>query len=174
MPTDDFTNRWPVKLVISAEERSIGPYLTLSHRWGSAKLLKLTSANLEEMRREIPMSQLSKTFKDAIVVARTFGVKYLWIDSLCILQDSKEDWTKEVVTMCDVYRNSYCNLAAMSSENRFEGLFYERNGSMLATHSVALRKPGGGTAIYNLTIDCLLRKDEVQYAPLRNRGWVLQ
>ena len=173
-PSEDPFNGPPGKLVVSSEDHPVGPYLTLSHRWGDADIIKLTKANLEELRLEIPMSLLSKTFKDAIATARVFGLRYLWIDSLCILQDSKEDWTREAATMCDVYKNSYCNIVAMSSKTMFDGLFFERDTSILKTHKVALGRPDREQVVYYLTVDNLLRDKEVKSAPLKKRGWVLQ
>lgn len=54
------------------------------------------------------------------------GIHYLWIDSLCIVQDSTEDWRKESVLMCSVYANSYCNIAATRGSSISEGCFMDR------------------------------------------------
>ena len=58
------------------------------------------------MRHLIETSQLCQTFLDAMEVAKQLGVQYLWIDSLCIMQDSQHDWTHESAVMDDVYRHS--------------------------------------------------------------------
>src|SRR3954471_17621094 len=70
-------------------------YTTLSHCWGRAKFLNLTSKNLQELTEGISISILPKTFRDAILVAKGIGAEYLWIDALCIVQDSTGDWERE-------------------------------------------------------------------------------
>lgn len=60
-------------------------YVSLSYRWGSAKMFQLTSKNLESLQREIPLHELSKVFQDAFAVYKKLGIRYIWIDSLCIV-----------------------------------------------------------------------------------------
>jgi Heterokaryon incompatibility protein (HET) len=57
-------------------------------------------------------------------VTRRFGLKYLWIDVLCIMQDSENDIVAERSTMSTIYANSACNLAATCSP--FDGPFRKR------------------------------------------------
>ncbi|KAG8167645.1 hypothetical protein KVR01_003334 [Diaporthe batatas] len=102
------------------------PYVSLSHCWGKCVLFTLTQNNLDDLRREIPISQLPKTFQDAIDVTFKLGINYLWIDSLCIIQDSKEDWTHEAKRMGDVYLHGEFNISATAYEDGSEGLFGER------------------------------------------------
>ncbi|KAM6536260.1 hypothetical protein FALCPG4_002270 [Fusarium falciforme] len=69
-------------------------YVTLSHRWNEL-IPKLTSGNLEAWSLEIPVEVLTKTCRDFITVSRLLGFRYAWIDSLCIIQESKHggsDW----------------------------------------------------------------------------------
>ena len=67
-----------------------------------------------------------QTFKDAIDVTRALGVQYLWIDSLCIIQDSESAWLCESTLMSDIYRYSYCNIAAAYASSDNVGLFNDR------------------------------------------------
>jgi hypothetical protein len=69
-------------------------YATLGHRWGLARSLqvKLTQGNLAALCNGIALAELPPTFKDAIQATRRLGLQYLWIDSLCIIQDDVEDW----------------------------------------------------------------------------------
>ncbi|PVH85646.1 heterokaryon incompatibility, partial [Cadophora sp. DSE1049] len=69
------------------------------------------------------LSELSKTFKEAIHIATQLGLQYIWIDSLCIVQDDAEDWAREAVQMSDVYGNSFINIAAGDSEDGRGGCF---------------------------------------------------
>ncbi|KAL9107667.1 MAG: hypothetical protein Q9227_007474 [Pyrenula ochraceoflavens] len=61
---------------------------------------------------EVPVEELTKTFRDAIEITRSFGLEYLWIDSLCIIQDSHSDWEHESMMMSSVYGGSTINIAA--------------------------------------------------------------
>jgi hypothetical protein len=81
------------RLIITSELKngSNNSYVTLSHRWASTHVVKLESSNIDSFSQCIPLESLSNTFLDAIRVTRALGVRYLWIDSLCIIQDSLAD-----------------------------------------------------------------------------------
>jgi len=74
-----------VRLCSREEIHPNAVYMTLSHCWGSKPMLKLESHSLAAFRSRIPIEQ-SKTYSEAVFVARRLGVRYLWIDSLCIIQ----------------------------------------------------------------------------------------
>ncbi|KAK0706320.1 heterokaryon incompatibility protein-domain-containing protein, partial [Lasiosphaeria miniovina] len=99
-------------------------YVALSHCWGSSARppLKTTKANLASHMQVIPTAALSRTFTDAIQVTRALGIRYLWIDSLCIIQDDDAIWAAEAVKMASVYRRSYFTIAATSSLSGDGGL----------------------------------------------------
>ncbi|KAH7274710.1 hypothetical protein MRS44_007030 [Fusarium solani] len=90
-------------------------YMTLSHCWGSHGHITTTTQNLAAHQQEIPWSYLSRTFRDAIMVTRELGCRYLWIDSLCIVQDDQEDWERESAQMASIYKNSFLTIAASRS-----------------------------------------------------------
>jgi len=92
-----------------------GRYAALSHRWSSRPFTQLRSDSLEAFRRELPAVGLPDSFLDAIRVTRALGVQYLWIDSLCIVQDDNEDWEREAGRMGAIYENAYCTIAATRS-----------------------------------------------------------
>lgn len=102
------------------------PYMTLSHSWGDANFLKLESTNIAELMSEVPIQALSQTHQDALSITRRLGYRYLWIDLLCIVQDSTEDWRAEAAKMASVYGNSTCNIAAKGA-NSHAGCFVQRN-----------------------------------------------
>ena len=70
-------------------------YTALSHCWGVDPFITLTKKTCETLEVAIPYADLPKNFQDAISYTRTMGIEYLWIDSLCIIQDSEEDWLRE-------------------------------------------------------------------------------
>lgn len=82
----------------------------------------------EDMLYEgIELSKLPKTFQDAITVTRRFGISYLWIDCLCVLQDSQEDLNIELRSMHKIYANSYLNISADWGGDSSAGLFHARD-----------------------------------------------
>ena len=105
----------------TAEE---GDYAALSHCWGqSANPVITTSKNLPERVASIKFNDLPKTFQDAVTITRRLGVPYLWIDSLCIIQDSAEDWAKEAMKMSSIYTDALVTIAADGSEDSKGGCF---------------------------------------------------
>src|SRR5207248_2982479 len=77
----------------------------------------------------IPLSDLPPTFRDAIAVTRTLRVRYLWIDSLCIIQDDRDDWAKESPKMGLIYTNAILTIAASAARDSSCGLFSHRTGA---------------------------------------------
>ena len=104
---------------IRLSEQLVGPisYVTLSHCWGKSHKLTLQRNNLHAFQDKIPDEALPKTFEDAIFIARYLGFGYLWIDSLCIIQDDEDDWKRESVLMTSVYGGGVLNIAATSAED---------------------------------------------------------
>ena len=92
------------------------PYITLSHRWeNKANLIKTTTSTIQEYRHGINLNSLPKVFTDAVTICRRLQIRYLWIDTLCIIQDNEQDWERESARMADIYANSYLTIAASSS-----------------------------------------------------------
>jgi hypothetical protein len=110
-----------LKLHVAPGERGI--YAALSHRWGGDDIIKLTQGRLRKFQRGIKFQKLPETFQDAARVALGLGIQYLWIDSLCIIQDSETDWLMEAGRMGDVYAQSHVTIAADSAKNAHSGLF---------------------------------------------------
>ncbi|KAL4897583.1 heterokaryon incompatibility protein-domain-containing protein [Aspergillus ambiguus] len=103
-----------IRLVEPVNTRS--PYITLSHRWGDmTNIVMTTTSTIHEFRNGINMNMLPKVFGDAVFTCRRLRVRYLWIDTLCIIQDDKLDWERESARMADIYANSYLTIAASSS-----------------------------------------------------------
>lgn len=166
-----------------------GEYVALSHCWGGDIELKLGMKNLEDFKGRIPFDDLSANFKDAIKVTRELGIRYLWIDSLCILQGegSKADWEQESKKMTTVYRDSTLTVSAMSSKKSKDGfLVYEpNNGGAVDQESVRVNfLPDFMGMDVEATVGRFdPRQEEVLYdlehdpekkGPLARRGWTLQ
>lgn len=106
-------------ITTSGQELNDASYIALSHCWGTSmpEAAKTTTANLAQHHDTIDYSTLPFTFRDCIDIARRIGIRHVWIDSVCIIQDSGEDWNKEAAQMASVYSNSYLTFAASSSSN---------------------------------------------------------
>lgn len=160
-----------IRLAITEEDHVQGPYMTLSHCWGDALFLQLTQTTFSSLRGGIPFETLPVTFREAIHVARQLGVRYLWIDSLCIYQDSRSDWRSESSAMGDIYRGGTCNIAATGARFDGEGLFFERDGTALAVPVVETDWGAKQSFV-------LFKKDgiwtDLSSARLLQRAWVVQ
>jgi hypothetical protein len=96
-------------------------YLSLSHCWGTVKFPTTTRLNIPDFEQSLPVDQLSRTFQDALLVTIELGFEYIWIDSLCIVQDDIGDWTREASLMGRVYKNASCNISASDFATGEEG-----------------------------------------------------
>ncbi|KAH9209873.1 heterokaryon incompatibility protein-domain-containing protein [Leptodontidium sp. 2 PMI_412] len=156
-------------------------YATLSHCWGKEPLMTTTTGTLSERLVGIPMASLPKTFRDAVTVCRGVGIRYLWVDALCIVQDSPEDWEKEADSMGTVYKEAAFCISAVGSSDGNGGLFFpeERPGlkgiprTLCLTNLCFPPSPSSGNQA-SRPVYLGLRRGTVVGGPLRTRAWVLQ
>ncbi|KAK3680992.1 heterokaryon incompatibility protein-domain-containing protein, partial [Podospora appendiculata] len=88
-------------------------YVALSHCWGDlVPGCQTTAETIHERKTRISWESLHRTFQDAAAFTRRLGLRYLWIDMMCIIQGSDDDWLRESATMSDVYGSVYLTLAA--------------------------------------------------------------
>ena len=150
-------------------------YLTLSYCWGGASVFKLTAKTEKELINGVALDTLPKTIQDALYATWKLGYRYIWIDSLCIFQDSEADWAREAATMADVYRNSHCAIAALASTDSDGGCFRVRNPLVYKPCRVARL---GEVDIYAHMTDLAEGfpepEEEMSEGPLQKRGWVVQ
>lgn len=102
-------------------------YVCLSHCWGSGSVLNLTRENERPFRQAIELYLLPQTFLDAVAVTWRLGYRFLWIDSLCIIQDCNDDWSDQIPFMGEIYRQSVLTIAASKAHNSNGGLFTTRS-----------------------------------------------
>ncbi|KAL6817473.1 HET domain-containing protein [Trichoderma camerunense] len=159
-------------------------YACLSHRWGE-ETSQATKQNVESLRNEVPWDYLSPTYQDSIAFLRKFSkwhqdqygeeIRYIWIDSLCIIQDSKSDWKKHSLKMSDIYSNSSITLVESHGLHTEKRLFQDstaRRGSK----SVSIQDAEGNDhelhyrhTIYHPTF--MVKDDDI---PVWKRAWVFQ
>lgn len=103
-------------------ENEHGTYAAVSHCWGKTPHLCTTKRTLEKFKLNIPWEEISATYRDSIKIARSLGVRYLWIDSLCIVQDDTDDWRREAAKMAEIYQRSWVTVAATSALDGNSGI----------------------------------------------------
>ena len=147
--------------------------MTLSHCWGRYPCLRLTSSTHDRLQKVFALAELPSTFQDAIMVTRALGINFLWIDALCIIQDSVLDWRHEATLMSQVYSNSRCNISALDARNSTEGLFFDRKSPIIPYCTLtSVRKFRPKRAYEFAHTD--VWSYSVRNAPLPRRAWVLQ
>ncbi|CAG9990719.1 unnamed protein product [Clonostachys byssicola] len=164
--------------LIETESRHYA-YACLSHRWdGIIHQLKTTTANYNDAREFIDLDTLPANFREAIWVARKLQIDYMWIDSICIIQDGDggKDLNRELAKMGHIYRGSFLTIAAVSSATADGGCFrsdIEKDMCLqILDHSLRpiiigariLDRQGRPNTLENFQL----------HYPLLSRGWVLQ
>ena len=150
-------------------------YIALSHRWGTPSVNEksmycTTTDNIDHRLEGFSISELPKTFQDAIRVTKELDVQYLWIDSLSIIQegDNGEDWRKESQLMETVFSSAYCTIAATSAKDMKDG-FLDREESPEYLHVRSI----SGQQLYVCAGSDDFESD-VERAELNTRAWVMQ
>ena len=154
-------------------------YVALSYCWGSAKPLVTTVENLDEHKRVIPMQMLPQTVQDAVSITRKLGLDFLWVDALCIIQDSEdaEDWQIESSKMDAIYKNALLTIAAESSPDCNHGVLRKRPGRTLHPYKIPFFRPDGEEcgSVYVCPSAMVVGEDApVTDGCLDKRGWTYQ
>ncbi|SPN98694.1 uncharacterized protein DNG_01738 [Cephalotrichum gorgonifer] len=137
--------------------------------------LTTLESNLAQHLDFVPWDSLPPTFRDAAVIVKALGLEYLWIDSLCIIQDSTEDWELESSKMANVYGGAYVTIAAVSSPD-FRGGCFSKSGKPDICHRIR-REEEGLDVIIGLRDSAASSPDKLNISaelPLLSRGWVYQ
>ncbi|KAF2808701.1 HET-domain-containing protein, partial [Mytilinidion resinicola] len=167
-----------VRLIETKITKVKGPYCTLSHAWGppEKKFLTTTVWNMaKHLLNGIKMSELPPNFQQAIEITRFLKIRYIWIDSLVIVQEPYGDFVKEGDLMHKVYRYSYCNIVAADSSDGYGGLFRKRD-----PHAVLPVEFRATEATYGLgkkawtIVPADLWERELLNSFIYTRGWVFQ
>ena len=152
-------------------------WATLSHCWGGSAPLKTTLATISQWQRGIPFDLMPPTFRDAVSITRRLGIRHLWIDSLCIIQDSAEDWEFEAARMGNVYRYGLLNVAADTAPSCNGGIMSSRKDYLSSIKIPLISEK------HNMTSYMFARsgrwdgfRDDIMGSDsmLNSRAWVLQ
>lgn len=147
-------------------------YVCLSHCWGTGPTVcKLTTRNIESLK-EGGFPALPRTFRDATQICLRLGFKFLWIDSLCIIQDNDRDWAFESAEMGNIYENAFLNIVATSSKDSGEGCYRALDQSYLPKPIEPRIFVRRHVPILPTSVD-EFEKDASEW-PLLKRGWTFQ
>ncbi|KAI1117642.1 heterokaryon incompatibility protein-domain-containing protein [Nemania sp. NC0429] len=161
------------------------PYIALSYCWGNGVCFKTTKANITDMMTGIERTSLPSVVSDAINITGVLGFKYIWVDSLCIIQDDMHDWEEESARMCSIYEGAYLTIAASSAESAdvFLAERYQRHEpTVFQCHQSVASDNEEPSVHFQLAL-----REECEYGfhnedpvrrpdrePLHDRGWTLQ
>jgi hypothetical protein len=147
-------------------------YTTLSHRWGKKIAQRTTRKNIASHCIGIDTNLLPQSFRDAITVTRKLGVRYLWIDAICIIQDDYADWSEQAPLMGKIYQNAYCTIAAHSAENSTIGFLESKPSCYTLRVGRYKAKTGVSGTLY---IGAPRSFDQaIDQSYIKRRAWVLQ
>lgn len=175
-----------IRLVESIHLEKGVRYAALSYCWGDVKPTILTTkANLDSQQQNIEFSALPQCLRDAVTVARSLEIGYLWIDALCIIQDDGDDWARESATMWQLFQNAHVTIAAAASESFDEGFLTRRPFEAFGMNFMSALNPQAVGKFALTTIPNLVRFGHKPYSretPEGNlwnckwdtRGWVWQ
>lgn len=128
-----------------------------------------TTFNVREYQARLPWESIPKTLQDAIIITRQLGIEYLWIDCICIIQNSTLDWQAEAGEMKNIYRNAICTISATGSAHADDGIFHER---VQPSHSRLVEEIT--PANHPLLEPGPQRQKCVERAPISARAWTMQ
>ena len=165
---------WVVRL--APKPGNADHYVALSYCWGGPQPMTLTKSTVDELRQGVPLSKFPQTLQDAATSTRKLGLRYLWVDALCILQDDPYYKDLEMAQMSRIYQNASVTICAASAESCHDGFLGKRleEGpfSPGSRHSRVpfLCSDGSMGSV-------LLREQKLYYPsvePLNRRAWALQ
>ncbi|KAK3500575.1 HET-domain-containing protein [Neurospora crassa] len=190
-----------VQLIETEKETKTHAYVAFSHCWGKSKTLKLLQddgkekGNIKELCSLIQVQRLPTSYREAIAVSLALGFRHIWIDSLCIIQNSYDDWAKEAAMMKDVYANSSLNLCASAAAESSEASFQHRGRGFIVPldiepHWTGIlhdddeeRKVGMSkleplpSYLHRIKFKLVhegMHRSEISESPLNSRAWVMQ
>ncbi|KAF5529306.1 het-domain-containing protein [Fusarium napiforme] len=179
------------QLFLHISSDKVAPYVALSHCWGATGIqLKTTTSTLQDHQKGINFQDLPMNFQDAVTITRGIGIRYLWIDSLCIVQDDIDDWQVESSKMASIYRDAYLVLAATQASDSCQGFLDRRDPedgvgysppplTDAPVHTGQIRNPDSTVSkIYvqdlNPRWPFVRHHNTATYSPLNYRAWALQ
>ncbi|KAK3645590.1 hypothetical protein LTR56_009030 [Elasticomyces elasticus] len=174
---NDQSAAYPAKLYTS-NLGEMGAYVVLSYCWGGLQSHSATTNNIDQYSNGITACNIPRTILDAIVVTRKLGFRLLWVDSLCILQDSPTDIEREVSQMARIYKNATITIMAASARSCYEGFLQDRTEKTARDRVTRCIIPlGDGRDGFAKEMELVVNAPAhlgIDNEPLNQRGWALQ
>ncbi|KAI3323499.1 HET-domain-containing protein [Xylariaceae sp. AK1471] len=152
----------------------VGEYACLSYCWGPAPHFTTSRESMEARQAGIRLTDLPKTYLDAITITRHLRLRYLWIDALCICQDDSEDWARESARMINIYSGAHLVIAANRASDNSQGCFHIR----APRRTGIMDLPGYASDVH---VQSIFNSDVLDWGngsfssdPLSMRAWALQ
>jgi len=166
------TSATPPILVLRQHVEKGEAFAALSHCWGASKFLTLTDRNMQAFQQHgIEPSDMPENFGDAVQICQSLGIRYVWIDSLCILQSgpgSQSDWESHVGLMQSIYANCNLCISTAATDSATKSCFRERNIATIAPRCVVVNEE----PYLLISQDHAIRGH--RNAPIASRAWVFQ
>ncbi|KAH6659131.1 heterokaryon incompatibility protein-domain-containing protein [Truncatella angustata] len=160
-----------------ADRGIVDEYIALSYCWGQESFLKSTKENIASFHKEIRWDMLPPLFQDVVRIAKGLDVPFVWIDSLCIVQDDELDWKIQAPKMGDIYANAFLTVAAASSSSPADGILGERP-TRWHTRTTTITNPLNGVStdlcVRQRAIDMWGTAREANPDYLDSRAWIWQ
>ncbi|KAK6863474.1 hypothetical protein PG995_000002 [Apiospora arundinis] len=138
-------------------------YIALSYVWGKTG----RDFNLPERKYEVPLDGLPRTIRDAITVTKSLEYDYLWVDMLCIDQQSKEDKHRQIAIMDQVYRSADLTIIVAAGSDCGSGIPGVGEICRPPRMSITI----GNTMLVEEKGDAI---NEIEASIWRSRGWTFQ
>lgn len=151
------------------KHQEYGSYVALSYCWGGQQPTITTLDNIGARTAAISFAELPQTVRDAVAVTRSLGIRYLWVDALCIIQDSGPDKIKEIALMGEIYKNAAVTVAAGNATDVKEGFLKPRSLPSACSLPLYISEKQSGT-IWLQDRKTFKRPPE----PLDCRAWTFQ
>ncbi len=151
----------------------IESWIALSYCWGGDSQFVFNDKTMDNLQKGIPLNSFPATLRDAVIITRSLGIRYIWIDALCIKQDSADDWEREAAKMREVYSGAVLTVATANSPSTHSGIFSQRISGeratlewrdMMSSRTIQVQlRPGSELWDHSLS-----------KSPLMSRAWTLQ
>ena len=158
--------------IVPTTNQEVYRYLALSYCWGGDQQHKTTDKTILETKGTVDISRLPRTIQDAVTVTINLGYNYLWVDSVCIVQDNEQDRTAEIAKMPAIYSNAVCTITASCPADAWEGFLgdrvkYTKNTMELRVRHTSDDEDREVRKVYAYPVE----DEEYLVEPLAKRGW---
>ncbi|GAW27408.1 putative HET domain-containing protein [Rosellinia necatrix] len=156
--------------------KPIEPFAALSYCWGGDQPYKTTTARMQSGNMSLKWRKLPRSIQDAIKTAAALGLRYLWADSLCIIQDDEEDKTSQIADMARIYSQATVTIIASRARRSVDGFLGEIDLASQTRLAVRLpiRCPDESQAVVGWAYLTHIEGSRGSSEPIDSRAWTLQ